>query len=156
MGRLATAFTKRGFSLLEFLVALIILTLTGIALLNTVVFFLHRKVLETVKVHTADAALNLVAHSGKLSNCLKSAGHTDPCAELTSRCDSSVHCSTPNICSDNNTCVVCYTNPSNGRSIYYGFIADNATPTSYEVTLCWDYAGMEGNYTTVITLPRSF
>ena len=150
MERLATAFSKKGFTMLEFLVSLIILTLTAIALFNTVVFMLHYRVKQTIKTHVADAALNLVAYPGKLNNC----NHGDPCQNLLDNCPSSISCSNDDVCTDNNTCVICYTNPDNGRKIYYGFNATQLSEKTYAVNLCWVYAGENGNYTTVISLPK--
>ncbi len=148
------AFTKKGFTMLEFLISLILVTLTAIALFNGMVLLLHQKVKKTIQTHTADAAINLVAYPDKLNNCLESLGHNDPCVELKNNCDSSIYCSDSNICEDVNKCVVCYTNPESGKKIYYGFVSDNLTNGTYKVTLCWNYAGQEGNYTTVISIPE--
>jgi len=148
------AFIKKGFTLLEFLISLILVTLTAIALFNGVVLFLHQKVKKAIQIHTADAALNLVAYPDKLNNCLVSAGHNDPCKELQNYCESSIYCGVNNICEDVNKCVVCYINPDNGKKIYYGFIADNLTNNTYKVTLCWNFTGETANYTTVISIPE--
>jgi prepilin-type N-terminal cleavage/methylation domain-containing protein len=150
MERTANVNTKKGFSLVEFLIALIILTLSAIALFNLVVLFIHNKVKTTIVSHAPDAARNLVLYPEKVKNC----NVADPCNGF-STCQSSIYCgSNVDVCSSNNTCITCYTNPDNGRKIYYSFNASNIGngDNTYKVILCWKYAGITGNYTTVITL----
>jgi len=141
---------KKGFSLIEFLIALALISIVALALVNSVVFLLQQRVRESVKVHTTEAAQKLVYSPSKLENCV---GKSDPCGELLSTCKNSVDCADSAVCEDTNTCVVCYTNPSNGRKLFYGFVADNITANTYKVTLCWIYGADRGNYTTVISLP---
>jgi competence protein ComGC len=143
---------KRAFSLMEFLVSLIILTIVLIALFNTVVFFLNQKVKSTIASRGADAALELITYPQKLDNCIDK----DPCEELSSLCSSSVYCSDESVCEEPNSCVVCYTNPDNGKKIFYGLGTSRISNGTYKVQLCWIFGGYNGTYTTVITLPSNF
>ena len=146
----ATAYTKKGFSIVEFLITLIILTLTAVALLNVVVLLLHHRVKQTVKDRAAEAALNLIAHPEKIQSCQSGSA----CKHLLAYCENSISCKNDDICYDNNSCIVCSTNPHNGRHIFYGFNATEIEKNkTYSVTLCCIYGQENGTYTTVITLP---
>jgi len=147
---IATASSKKGFSLIEFLVSLFIVTLALVALTNAVVFFLHQKVKNTVASRTADAALELINSPSKLDFC----NEKNPCDELTNNCDNSVYCGgNTDICNAPDSCIVCYTNPKSGRKIYYGLGSSKLSNGTYKVELCWIFGDSRGNYTTVITLP---
>lgn len=141
---------KRAFSLLEFLIAMTVIALVGIALFNGIAIMLAKKNRETVAIHTADAAQVLRGYPAKLNACL---GKSNPCAELTAECNSSLSCGDTSVCDDNNTCVVCYTDPYNGRKLFYGFVSDNITTNTYKVTLCWVYGSETGNFTATLSLP---
>ncbi len=144
--------SRKAFSLLEFLVSLIILTLALVALFNAVVFFLNQKVRNTISSRGADAALELLSNPQKLENCIG----TDPCSELLTSCASSVYCSSSDVCSNPNSCIACYTNPENGKKIYYGLSSSQISNGTYKVELCWIFGNYNGTYTTVITLPSNF
>jgi len=148
----ANANFKKAFSLLEFLVALLILTLGLIALFNTLVFFLNQKLKSTIASRSADAALELVTYPQKLDNCIDK----DPCDELLALCPSSVYCSDESVCEDPNACVICYTNPDNGKKIFYGLGTSQISNGTYKVQLCWIFGGYNGTYTSVVTLPSNF
>ena len=141
--------TKKAFSLIEFLVALVILTLTGIALFNTVVFFIHQQVKKTIIVHAPDAAQQLKIYNEKLTHC----NSIDACASFSGDCYSSIFCN-ENYCYDNNKCIICYTNPDNGRKIFYSFNASEIANSTYRVTLCWNFTGSRDFYNAVISLPK--
>ena len=145
----ASANTKRAFTLVEFLVALVILTLTGIALFNTVVFFIHQQVKKTIIVHTSDAVEQLKVYSEKLNNC----NNIGACASFSGDCYSSISCN-EDYCYDSNKCVICYTNPDNGKKIFYSFNASKIDNNTYLVTLCWNFTGSKGFYNAVISLPK--
>lgn len=150
MGQAVSANTKKGFTIIEFLVSLVILTLTGVALLNTVVLFIHNQLQKTIIAHTIDAAMQLQIYSEKLGNCQDK----NACdAFKDSECASSVSCN-ESYCSASDKCVVCYTNPDNGRKIFYSFNASQIEDGNYFVTLCWEYAGKKGFYNAVISLPK--
>jgi len=145
---------NRAFSLVEFLVALVILTLVGIALFNSVVYFIHRKLIDTLDFHMPAAAQNLIIYSDKLNNC----GSGDACQAFDdSNCPSSIYCKKN--CTASDTCIVCYTYPDNGKKLYYSFNASLLESTSsrkiYKVTLCWKYGGHSNNQTTLITITNS-
>lgn len=144
--------SRKAFSLLEFLVSVIILTLTLVALFNAVVFFLNLKIRNTVSSRAVDASQELLANPQKLENCIGK----DSCEELLSSCTSSVYCSSPDVCTNLNSCIVCYTNPENGKKIYYGLSSFQLSNGTYKVELCWIFGNSNGTYTTVITLPSNF
>ena len=150
MIRAFASIEKRGFSLLEFLIAMTVIALVGIALFNGIAAMLTKKNRETVAMHAADAAEVLRGYPAKLNACL---GKSDPCAELLAACNSSLSCGDTSVCDDNNTCVVCYTDPYNGRKLFYGFVSDNLTANTYKVTICWAYGSETGNFTTTLSLP---
>lgn len=139
---------KKGFSLIEFLISLVILTIVGIALSNMVVLYIHQKVKATIINHAADAAEELKNFPDKLKNCKGG----DACQGF-SICQSSIYCYDTNVCTSN-ACIVCYTNPDNGKKIYYSFKSSEISGYNgtYKVTLCWKYAGQSDTYTTVITV----
>jgi prepilin-type N-terminal cleavage/methylation domain-containing protein len=165
MEKIAFANIKRkAFSLIEVLVALIILTIVGVALVNTVVLFLQLRLINSMDNHMVDAASNLASMPQKVKNCT---AISDPCAIFnTTDCKSSVSCN-QTYCTSNNTCVVCYTNPQNGKAFYYGFNASlisnsSTTPLGsnstnsfdvYQVTLCRSYAGKTKEQTFIIHVP---
>jgi len=144
---------NRGFSLVEFLVALVILTLVGIALFNSIVYFIHRNLIDTLDFHMPDAAQNLVIYSDKLNNC----GGGDACQAFDSDCPSSIYCKKN--CTASDTCIVCYTNPDNGKKLYYSFnaslIKNTTTSKTYRVTLCWKYGGQNNTLIVPITITNS-
>lgn len=141
---------RRGFSLLEFIVAMAIVAIVGIALFNSVAYLLSRENKTKIYLHLVDAAKTLRGYPSKINNCV---GKTDPCAELLSACNNSLSCANNSVCGDPNTCIVCYSDPSNGEKLYYGFIANNLTTHTYELKLCWIYGAGRGNFTTTIALP---
>lgn len=141
---------RKGFSLLEFLVAMAIIAIIGIALFNGAIFLLNRENKSKIYLYTLDAVKNLRGYPSKVNNCV---GKTDPCTELLSVCNNSLVCSTTSVCEDTNSCIVCHIDPSNGKKIFYGFVADNLTANTYKVTICWAYGSETGNFTTTLSLP---
>ena len=145
---------NRAFSLVEFLVALVILTLVGIALFNSIVYFIHRNLIDTLDFHMPDAAKNLVIYSDKLNHC----GGGDACQAFDgSNCTSSIYCKKN--CTAPDTCIVCHTNPDNGKKLYYSFnayLVENTTNSkTYRVTLCWKYGEQNNTLTVPITITNS-
>ncbi len=129
--------SEKGFSLVEFLISLVILTLVGIALLNSIVFFLNKKLQTAIASHTADAAKNLVAYPEKLENCMG----VEACDAFDdAACQSSISCD-ENYCTASDKCVVCYTNPENGKKFFYSFnssLVESGTDYRiYKVKMCW-------------------
>jgi len=145
---------KKGFSLVEFLVSLVILTLVGIALFNSIVFFIHKKLITTLDSHIPDAAKNLITVPEKLKNC-KNVQACDAFSD--SSCTSSISCA-ENYCTNSSKCVICYTNPDNGRKLFYSFNAsliNNGTDVdTYSVTICWKYGGQNNTKTLLISIPK--
>ena len=143
---------KKGFSLIEFLVSLAILILIGIALFNSIVFLLHRKLIDTLNAHVPDAAQNLIVYREKLEKC----SGVDACQAFDSNCSSSIYCQKN--CTSPNTCVVCYTNPDNGKKIFYSFndslLSNGTDAVLYKVNICWKYGGRENVHTMVISIPK--
>jgi type II secretory pathway pseudopilin PulG len=139
-------FNRRGFSIVELLFAMLILLLTGIAFVNSLAFFIHQKVKQTIVLHMVDAAKSLVADRAKLIAC----EGKDPCGAFGSTCDSSISCD-DTACSDPNSCVVCYTNPDTGKKIFYSFSSEEVKSgsdyTLYKVVICSKYAGTLDNQT---------
>lgn len=151
--------SKQGFSIIEVFVSLIILAIIGLALVNTVILFLQLRLIKSIDNHMVDAAQNLAAVPDKVKSCTT---NSNPCAVFgTADCASSVSCNR-SYCSDNNTCVVCYVNPQNGKAFYYGFNAtliSNGSTTGinydvYRVTLCRSYAGKTKEKTFTIHIRR--
>ncbi len=151
---------RKGFSLIEVLVALIILTLIGLALVNTVVLFLQIRLINNLDNHMVDAARNLASVPAKVENCTALA---DPCSVFAPPdCPSSVSCNQTYCSADK--CVACYVNPRNGKTFFYGFNAtliSNATATGttfdvYRVTLCRNYAGKTKTKTFVIHIRHRY
>jgi len=146
----AIANFKKGFSIIEFLISIVILTIVGIALSNMVVLYIHQRVKSTIANHAPDAAEVLVNYPDKVKNCVGK----DPCNGFGGSCTSSIYCSSDNVCTSSSDCIVCYTNPDSGKKIYYSFGASKigSYNGTYKVTLCWKYADYNDTYTTVITV----
>ena len=138
--------------MVEFLVSLVILTLLGVALFNSVVFFIHRKLIDTLNTHIPDAAQNLIVYSGKLEKCTGG----DACQAFDSNCPSSIYCKKD--CTSLDTCVICYTNPDNGKKIFYSFnaslLSNGTNVLLYKVNICWKYGGMNSKHTMVLSIPK--
>jgi len=145
--------SKKSFSLVEFLVSLLILTLSLIALTNAVVFFMQWKLKNAIASHTADVALELINFKEKLNNC-QGVSALDFLQNATyCNSPSSVYCRDETLCEDNFTCIICYINPDTGKKIFYAFNATQLGNETYRVNIYWLFGNYNGSYTTVITIP---
>jgi prepilin-type N-terminal cleavage/methylation domain-containing protein len=145
MVRNVYANTKKAFSLMEFLVALLILTLISVALLNSIVFFLHKSLEKKVVYLTSKAVDNLYSYPKKVENC--NSHPADACAAFQNNtdCKNSLSCN-KSYCSDNNKCVVCV--PQEGKIFYYSFnasLVENSTKyKAYKLNVCWKLGVKKG------------
>jgi len=145
VGKNVNANTKKAFSLVEFLVGLIILTLVSVALLNSIVFFLHKSLEKKVIYLTSKAVDSLYSYPEKVKYCYNHP--TDACASFQNdiNCMNSLKCN-ENYCSNNNKCIVCV--PQEGKIFYYSFnaslVRNETTYEAYELNICWKLGNKEG------------
>jgi prepilin-type N-terminal cleavage/methylation domain-containing protein len=155
MDQNAFADSKKGFSIIELLVAIALLTIIAIALINTVVLYMQRRLVQTIDNHMVDAASNLVAYPDKVQYCTS---HSDPCSEFSrSDCPSSISCN-PNYCNASDVCIACYSNPQNGKKLFYSFnsslLINSTNYLVYKVVICRKYANYTQNKTFVIHIHK--
>jgi len=136
--------TKKAFSLVEFLVALIILSLISVALMNGVVFFTHKSIEQKVVYLTSKVPEILKTDRDKLNNCTD----RDPCASFNNDCLNSLNCQHPD------SCIVRI--PENGKDYYFS-ISTFKIPDSdiYKVTTCAKIFGKTIKKEALVTTPYS-
>jgi len=147
MVQLVCANTKKAFSLVEFLVGLVILTLVSVALFNSIVFFMHKSLERKVVYLTSKASEELYSYPEKVRYCSNQT--IDACYAFTNypNCKNSLYCgNNTDYCQDNSKCVVCI--PQEGKTFYYSFnasLVENGTNYEvYELNICWKLGNKEG------------
>jgi len=152
MARIVYANTKKAFSLVEFLVSLVILTFISVALLNSIVFFMHKSLEKKVVYLTSKAVDELRGLRKKVRYCSNQT--IDACYAFTSypNCKNSLYCNNTSYCRDDNKCLVCV--PQEGKTFYYSFNASlikNGTDyEAYELNICWKLGNKEGTKKQII------
>jgi prepilin-type N-terminal cleavage/methylation domain-containing protein len=140
--------TKKAFSLVEFLVSLVILTIISVALLNSIVFFMHKSLERKVVYLTSKAIDELHSLKDKVKNCTSA----DACDAFNDPdCENSLNCNS-SYCTDSNKCVVCV--PEGGKNFYYSFNASELENTddyeAYKINICWKFGGSKGTKEEII------
>ncbi|GEM_PF-2342273 len=123
--------SSKAFTMVEFLVALTLLTLIGIALLNAVVYFLKLKIKHSLTISSVKVVKEISADPNRVDSCLD----VDACQYFNgsttslnfdeSLCDPTT-----------NPCAVCL-NIGNKR-VLYGFNATKLRDNIYKITVCWN------------------
>ena len=127
---------NKGFSLIELLVAIVVISLSLIALLNTFVFFLSSRVKYTVAMDSLLAARYLALNLTKSENC----NSTPACGiflnvSLLNKCKNSLNYNAQECC--NQPCGFCL--PTNYKPILYSFNAVKLQEKVYKLQICWKY-----------------
>ncbi len=134
---------KKGFTILEIAITIILITLLAIGLINTVILYMNKSLLLTLHSHMVDAATNLIAYPEKISSC---ESISNPCSVFnTTNCYNSINCN-KSYCYRGDYCVICYENPNTGKTFFYGLktqIVSTGNYTIVNATLCRYYSGSE-------------
>jgi prepilin-type N-terminal cleavage/methylation domain-containing protein len=142
MARNVYANTKKAFSLIEFLVALAILTIISVALMNSIVFFTHKSIERKVVYLTSKVPEILKTEKNKLDNC----SNRDACASFNNNCLNSLNCEHPD------SCIVSV--PENGKIYYYSINSTKIGDSDiYKVNICAKIFGKEIKKEVLISLP---